>query len=233
MDLPFTIAYLDDTPMYSKIAEEHLDSLQQVSYKLCDANLSMKLSKCYLFTKEMLYLGNVLGATGIKPLPSKMAPIKLLKPLKNAKQVKAFLGLVGYYCKFIKTFAWIAKLHSLYTSRCKVYLDIRSPRSIQYSQKCFGRSTYPLLPKSFKTLHSIHRCLWWCLWSSVITGTWWLRDPSCISLPHIHRHTMEMEHYRTGSLWHLLRCNKVELLSRGVSHCSMQWPQSSTEISKW
>ena len=62
----------------------------------------MKLSK------EIQYLGHVLGTTGIKPLPSKTAAIKLMKSKKNAKQVRAFLRLVGYYCKFIKKFAQIA-----------------------------------------------------------------------------------------------------------------------------
>ena len=59
--------------------------------------------------KEIQYLGHVLSTTGIKPLPSKTAAIKLMKPLKNAKQVGACLGLIGYYCTFIKNFAQIAK----------------------------------------------------------------------------------------------------------------------------
>ena len=69
----------------------------------------MKLSKCQFLAKESQYLGHVLSTTGIKPLPSKKAAIKLMNPPKNAKQVRAFLGLVGYYCKFIKNFACIAK----------------------------------------------------------------------------------------------------------------------------
>ena len=63
----------------------------------------MKLSRCHFFAKEIQYLGHVLSSTGIKPLSSKTAAIKLMNLLKNAKQVRAFLGLVGYYHKFIKT----------------------------------------------------------------------------------------------------------------------------------
>ena len=107
-DLPFAIASLDDIIIYSKIAEEHLDHLQQVFDQLCDAKLSMILSKCHFFTKEVQYLGHVFSTTGIKPLPSKMSAIKQMRPQKNAKQVKAFLGLVDCYCKFIRNFAQIA-----------------------------------------------------------------------------------------------------------------------------
>ena len=82
-----------------------------VFHKLPDTELSMKVSKCYFFAiaREIQYLGHVLDTTGIKPLPSKTAVIKRMKLLKNAKQVRAFLGLVGYYYKFINNYAWIAK----------------------------------------------------------------------------------------------------------------------------
>ena len=86
-----------------------MDHLQQVFHKLCNAELSMKLSKCHFFAKKIQYLGHVLISTGIKPLPSKTAVIQLMKTPKNAKQLRAFLGLVGSYCKFTKSFTQIAK----------------------------------------------------------------------------------------------------------------------------
>ena len=87
-----------------------MDHQWQVFQTLCDAELSMKLSKCHFFTKEIQYLGHVLSTTCAKPLPLRTAAIKLMKPQKNAKQVRAFLGIDGYYCKLIKNFARIAKL---------------------------------------------------------------------------------------------------------------------------
>ena len=76
-DLPFAISYLDDIIIYCKTAKEHLDHLQIFFHKLCDAELTVKLSKCHFFARV-----HVLSSTGIKPLPSKTAAIKLMDPPK-------------------------------------------------------------------------------------------------------------------------------------------------------
>ena len=57
-DLPFAMAYLDDIIIYSSTPEEHLEHIRTVFKKLRDAKLSMKLSKCHFFTKEIQYLGH-------------------------------------------------------------------------------------------------------------------------------------------------------------------------------
>ena len=75
----------------------------------------MKLSKCHFFSKEIQYLGHILSTKGIWPLPWKMQAIKNMNPLTTPKQVCAFLGLVGYYRKFIKNFMKIAKPLTLLT----------------------------------------------------------------------------------------------------------------------
>ena len=60
-----------------------------------------------LFCQEIQYLGHILSPTGIKPIPWKTEAIKVMKPSRNAKQVWAFLGHMGYYLKFIKILlAW-------------------------------------------------------------------------------------------------------------------------------
>ena len=58
-----------------------------------------------LLSKEIQYLGHILSATGIQPLLPKTHAIKHMQPQTMPKQVQAFLGLVGYYRKFIKGFA--------------------------------------------------------------------------------------------------------------------------------
>ena len=108
-DLPFAMAYLDDIIIYSSTPEEHLQHIKTVFEKLHHTKLSMKLSKCHFFTKEIQYLRHILGMEGIRPVPAKTEAIKAMHPPVNPKQVRAFLGLVEYYRKFIKDFAKIAK----------------------------------------------------------------------------------------------------------------------------
>ena len=95
-DLPFAMAYLDDIIIYiyiiySSTPEDHLQHMKTVFEKLCHAKLSMKLSKCHFFAKEIQYLGHILGVEGIKPVPAKTEAIKAMHPPVNPKQVRAFL----------------------------------------------------------------------------------------------------------------------------------------------
>ena len=108
-DFNFIIAYLDDIIIFIRTPQEHLSHIRMVFQKLRSAKLSMKMSKCNFFSKEIQYLGHILCATGIWPLPSKTHAIQHMQPPTTPKQVQVFLGLVGYYRKFIKGFTKIAK----------------------------------------------------------------------------------------------------------------------------
>ena len=114
-DFPFAMAYLDDIIIFSKTPQEHLTHIHMVFEKLRTANLSMKKSKCNFFLKEIQYLGHILSTTGICPLPSKTQAIRNMNAPTTPKQVRAFLGLVGYYRKFIRGFAKVAKPLTLLT----------------------------------------------------------------------------------------------------------------------
>ena len=114
-DFNFAITYLNDIIMFSRTAEEHLLHIKQVFEKLQATKLSMKLSKCHFFSKEIQYLGHILSTKGINPLPLKTQAIQKMNPLTTPKQVCAFLVLIGYYRKFMKDFAKIAKPLTLLT----------------------------------------------------------------------------------------------------------------------
>ena len=80
----FAIAYLDDKSIFSRMAEQHLDHIRQVFKKLWNAKLSMKLSKCHFFAKDIKYLGHILSTTGIRPLPLKTQAINNMQPPRHS-----------------------------------------------------------------------------------------------------------------------------------------------------
>ena len=97
--------------------EEHLLHIKKVFEKLQAMKLSMKLSKCHLFSKEIQYLGHILSTKGICLLLLKTQAIQKMHPPTTPKQVHAFLELVGHCRKFIKDFAKIAKPLTLLTQQ--------------------------------------------------------------------------------------------------------------------
>ena len=103
--LHFTLAYLDDVIIFSETEEQHLKHIQIVLTRLKQANLKCKKSKCAFFKKELHYLGHILTTDWIKPQTEKIKAICDMKPPTNQKGVREFLGMVGYYQKFINRFA--------------------------------------------------------------------------------------------------------------------------------
>ena len=103
--LHLNLAYLDDVIIFSKSAEQHLKHIQIVLTRLKQAKLRLKKSKCLSFKKELKYLGHLLTTNGIKPQSEKIKAISEMNLPKYKKGVREFLGMVGYYRKFIKRFA--------------------------------------------------------------------------------------------------------------------------------
>ena len=106
----FAMGYLDDIIIYSRSEKEHLEHLEEIFIRLKAAGLKLKLEKCYFFKKHIQYLGLLILAEGIQPLPEKLKSIAKMPAPKNPKEVKQFLGLVGYYRKFILRFADISRV---------------------------------------------------------------------------------------------------------------------------
>ena len=107
--LQFTLAYLDDVIIFCKSPEQHLKHIQIVLTRLKQAKLRLKKSKCLFFKQELHYLGHLLMTNGIKPQLEKIKAISEMKPPKNQKGVREFLGMVSYYQKFINRFAHAAR----------------------------------------------------------------------------------------------------------------------------
>ena len=106
----FAMGYLDDIIIYSRSEKEHLEHLEEIFTRLKTAGLKLKLEKCCFFKKHIQYLGHLISADGIQPLPEKLESIAKMPVPKNPKEVKQFLGLVGYYRKFVPRFADISRV---------------------------------------------------------------------------------------------------------------------------
>ena len=100
----FAMTYLDDIIIFSETEEEHLAHIEEIFQRLEAADLKMKRSKCDFFKKHIHYLGHLISADGIRPLKDKLDTIRDMPAPRNSKEVKQFLGLVGYYRKFVPHF---------------------------------------------------------------------------------------------------------------------------------
>ena len=106
--LPFAFGYLDDILIFSHDVETHLKHIKILFDQLRAANLKLKESKCNFLKKHVQYLGHLISGEGIKPVPEKLDSIKNMPAPQTPKEVKQFLGLIGYYRKFIPKFSDVA-----------------------------------------------------------------------------------------------------------------------------
>ena len=107
--LKFTMMYLDDIIIFSQDELQHLEHLEIVFSHLREAGLKMKCSKCDFFKSEIHYLGHLISPEGISPLPNNLDSIRHMPVPNSAKEIKQFLGLTGYYRKFVPRFADISR----------------------------------------------------------------------------------------------------------------------------
>ena len=107
--LTFTFGYLDDILVYSPDMKTHLEHLRKLFMKLRETDLKLKEVKCNFLKKHIQYLGHIVLGKGITPMPEKLACIKEMPPPKTSKEVKQFLGLIGYYQKFVPRFSDMAR----------------------------------------------------------------------------------------------------------------------------
>lgn len=107
--LDFAFGYLDDILIYSPNVEQHLEHIREVFQRIKDARLKLKASKCCFFKKHLHYLGHLISAEGIKPIKEKLISLEGMPPPRTPKEIKQFLGLAGYYRKFVPRFSDIAR----------------------------------------------------------------------------------------------------------------------------
>ena len=105
----FVQVFLDDILIYSKNEQEHEEHLRIVLSCLREHQLYGKLSKCSFYQKEIHYLGHIISGEGISVDPEKVKAIMDWPMPKNAHEVRSFMGLAGYYRRFVEGFSKIVK----------------------------------------------------------------------------------------------------------------------------
>jgi hypothetical protein len=123
----FVVVFIDDILVYSKTEEEHAEHLRLVLGTLREHQLYAKFSKFEFWLKEVGFLGHVISAGGVSVDPSKITSILERKGPTNPTEVRAFLGLGGYYRKFVEGFSSIARpLTQL----------LRKDKKFEWTEKC-------------------------------------------------------------------------------------------------
>ena len=107
--LTFAFGYLDDILIFSPDMKLHLKHLRTLFERLRSADLKLKEIKCNFLKKHIQYLGHIASGEGITPLPEKLDSIQKKLPPQTPKEVKQFLGLIGYYRMFVPRFLDLAR----------------------------------------------------------------------------------------------------------------------------
>jgi hypothetical protein len=118
----FVVVFIDDILIYSKSEEEHAEHLRIVLETLREKKLYAKLSKCEFWLKEVSFLGHVISSGGIAVDPSKIDVVLQWGILEFITEIKIFLGLVGYYRRFIEGFSKFALLLTQLTRKGQAFL---------------------------------------------------------------------------------------------------------------
>ncbi|KAJ1152147.1 hypothetical protein NDU88_004924 [Pleurodeles waltl] len=125
----FSAAYLDDIAVFSSTWDDHLVHLWKVLEALQKAGLTIKASKCQIGQGKVVYLGHLVGGEQIAPLQGKIQTLIDWVPPTTQFQVRAFLGLTGYYRRFIKNYGSIAAPLNDLTSK-------KMPKKVLWTANC-------------------------------------------------------------------------------------------------
>lgn len=127
--------YLDDIIIFSKSLQDHINDVKLIFTELEKANLKIQPDKSEFLTKKVEFLGHVITTQGITPNPDKIISIQNYPIPTNVKEIKSFLGLMGYYRRFIPDFAQIVYPMNRCTRKGEK-IDITNPNYTKAFEQC-------------------------------------------------------------------------------------------------
>ncbi|MCP3663818.1 MAG: hypothetical protein GY696_15225, partial [Gammaproteobacteria bacterium] len=104
-----TRVYLDDCLVFSETFEEHLAKLRKVFDRFRTYGLKLKLKKCHFAMSTLKFLGHIISADGLSPDPEKVRAVSEFPVPGSVTELRRFLGMIGYYRRFLPRFAQIAR----------------------------------------------------------------------------------------------------------------------------
>lgn len=149
--------YLDDLLIVSKTLKEHFKLLREVAARLRMSNLSINVSKSHFCSKELKYLGYIVGGGQLKTDPEKVAAIVNFSLPKSQKQVRRFLGMTGWYRRFIPNYSQLAAPFTDSLKKSKKFF--LSPEAVESFNKLKSHLTSaPILSNPDFTLPFVVQC---------------------------------------------------------------------------
>jgi len=153
----FVVIFIDDILIYSKTLEEHEEHLRIVSQILREKKLYAKLSKCEFWLEKVKFLGHVISNKGVSVDPTKVEAVLQWEPPKTVTEIRSFLGLAGYYRRFIEGFSKIVMPLTQLTKKGQAFVwTKRCENSFQELKKRL--TTSPVLALPDPTRHFVMFC---------------------------------------------------------------------------
>ena len=152
----FVVVFIDDILVYLKNEEEHKEHLRLVLEKLREHQLYAKFSKCEYWLKEVGFLGHVISREGIAVDPTKVQSVTDWLSPTSIGEIRSFLGLAGYYRRFIENFSKIAKpMTALLKKDTKFHWTKECEASFQELKKRLTTAPVLILPD----IHKDFKCI--------------------------------------------------------------------------
>ena len=134
--IPRVEVYLDDILISGETEEAHLQTLDQVLERLEKAGLKLKKGKCSFLTTSVVYLGHVIDEHGLRPTQDKVQAVLAAPEPKNVTELKAYLGLLNYYGRFLPNLSsTLAPLYQLLNKNTHWHWSNKERQAFQASKK--------------------------------------------------------------------------------------------------